>query len=63
MDNFIRQMVINWFEKNHNTHKVLREMGDDPIEEAVKIFDITYNQAQACERAYVRKSRGTRPYA
>lgn len=63
MDTFTRQMVIGWFAKNHNTHRVLRELGEDPIEEATKIFDVTYNQAQLCERAYFRKEAGTRPYA
>jgi hypothetical protein len=51
-------MVIQWFEKSHNTNKVLRELGEDPLEDASRIFQITYNQARACERAAVRKVCG-----
>lgn len=58
MDTFTRQMVIEWFARNHNAHMVLKELGDDPVEEATKIFDITYNQALICERASFRKVSG-----
>lgn len=58
MDIGTRALVIDWFEKNHNFLKFLKDMGEDPIEEAVKIFRITYNQALVCERASFRKRSG-----
>jgi hypothetical protein len=58
MDIGTRVLVIDWFRKNHNFLKFLKELGEDPVEEAVKVFRITYNQARACEREAYRRHVG-----
>jgi hypothetical protein len=58
MDIGTRALVIDWFEKNHNFFQFMKELGEDPSEEVAKMFQITYNQARACEREAFRRSVG-----
>lgn len=62
MDIQTRYRVIEWFDRNRNTNEVLRELDEDPIELAARLFRVTYNQAKVCERESNNRFHGVRAY-
>lgn len=59
MNSLERNFVVEWFKKNYNTNKVLREFGEDPVYKAARIFKISYNAAKTCERLAAEQVEGT----